>query len=339
MPLRSRTAFRLTRSGPLFSVGPFPTEMRVPPMTGGVHGLKGMECGYQMTQQDSTVRHELLAVMQDAFAAALVEADLGEEATARLFGNLAGFTARFREGTDAALTEAAFSRQFADEEVPSQCGYRSGYRGPIGVDEQLAALRGQFPELGGYDPEARATPVRSGAEGLFLVPRWERIAPTYGEALERAFAALRVANSGRFTNYRGRELGPGHLRRHPHAADAFARLAARQKGHDVLVVPAQFGARHRGRSIRRAREVFRASEFGLGAFEVACMLLTHKNRLGRCDDLGLDVPGDEHDPGGLGAFVRALGFAFDGEGVTFDSRWLSGAHSAGHGSATGFVPS
>jgi len=51
------------------------------------------------------------------------------------------------------------------------------------------------------------------------------------------------------------------------------------KHHDILVVPAQFGLRHRGRSVRRVREVMNANEFGLGVFAIGIMLLTHPERL------------------------------------------------------------
>jgi len=75
-----------------------------------------------------------------------------------------------------------------------------------------------------------------------------------------------------------------------------------QSDHDILVVPAQFGLRHRGRSARRARAAFEANEFGLGAFAVGIMILMHPERFTNFKDLCVDCSGDEYAPDGGGDF-------------------------------------
>jgi len=118
----------------------------------------------------------------------------------------------------------------------------------------------------------------------------------------------------------------------------FQKLGDEQKDHDILVVAAQFGIRHRGRSVRRAREVFAANEFGLGAFAIGIMLLTHPERLSNYDDLWIDSSGDEFDdPGAVVRFGKAPFFRFGGGGVGFGTDWFVGA-SRRCGSASAFVP-
>ncbi len=113
-------------------------------------------------------------------------------------------------------------------------------------------------------------------------------------------------------------------------------LGEAQKGFDTLVVPAQFGIRHRGRSVRRARETFTANEFGLGPFETGCMLLTHPERLEDYDDLWPDCAGSEYAPGEDGDFSGAPYFYFgDGE-VGFGTSWVGHARE-GFGSASAFL--
>ena len=51
-------------------------------------------------------------------------------------------------------------------------------------------------------------------------------------------------------------LAPNLIRQHAKTVKMFQKLGDEQKDHDILVVPCQFGLRHKGRSVCRAREVF-----------------------------------------------------------------------------------
>ena len=108
-----------------------------------------------------------------------------------------------------------------------------------------------LPGLRG-DPQFAGRPLPELAEGWFAIPRWQALGPTYEAALERALDLLTTARRGRFFNYRRGRLGGKVLRQHEKTAASLASLAAEQAGSDILMVPAQFGLRHAGRSIRRA---------------------------------------------------------------------------------------
>lgn len=163
------------------------------------------------------------------------------------------------------------SMRYRNEEVASKYGYTLAVK-PI--CEQLLALMKYFP---GLDPGPALACSKSlgelpeGAEGWFVIPKPEKVGKTYGEALETVLKHLAVERQGKFTNWREGKLGPKYLRLTEKTQKALETLSAQQSG-DFLIIPAQFGIRHRGRSVRRAREVFVAKEFGLGPFETAVML-------------------------------------------------------------------
>ena len=73
---------------------------------------------------------------------------------------------------------------------------------------------------------------------------------------------------------------------------ALEMISKEQHNNDILVIPCQFGIKYSGCSIRHADELFNVSEFGLGIFEVLCMILTHKERLVYPNDLSIGCSGD-----------------------------------------------
>ncbi len=212
---------------------------------------------------------------------------------------------------------------YPDEEVSAN-GYLSGYRTPLAIDRQLTVLQTAFPGLGAPAADVVQQPLPEDAEGYFAIPRWQAVAPTYEEALERLLDVLSSAREGKFFNYRKGRLGGDVLRQHEATAAALDTLAARQGNADVLILPAQFGLRHAGRSIRRARALFAPGEFGLGAFQVAAMLLTHPTRLAQNDDLWPDCAGDEYDDRDRPErYGRAPRFIFDGGQEEFGTHWIN----------------
>jgi hypothetical protein len=220
-----------------------------------------------------------------------------------------------------------------NEEVKSSYAYHYGYK-PKGIIEQANRLRELFPGLDSADLRLAEKPLPEEAEGRFAIPRWTKIAPTYGLATEKVLAMINQIGYGKFHNYRDGELSPGHLRQHERSALMFQKLSDQQKYFDIIVVPGQFGFRHRGRSVRRARAVFNGSEFGLGAFAVGIMLLTHPDRLMNCDDLWIDCAGDEYSPGASGRYEFAPLFFYDRK-LKFFTCWFGNALDKS-GSASGF---
>ena len=239
--------------------------------------------------------------------------------------------------------EFSVSNQFANEEVKSSYAYPAGYEVKT-LEQQTDILRQALPELSlgtdvaGHvkflDEYRTTTKLPAGAEGFFIIPRWQKVASTYGEALKKVLALL--AKSRKFFNYRSGQLGAKQLRQSVRTSAMLAKLAEGQPG-DFIVLPAQLGLRHRGRSVRRAREVFLANEFGLDAFTVACILLTHSEREQVWEQLHIDCSGDEYSTDAVGQFELAPYFLFiDGE-LRFDTYWVSFAN--GHyGSASAFSP-
>jgi hypothetical protein len=227
--------------------------------------------------------------------------------------------------------------QFVNEEVKSIYGYLSGYK-PKGIAEQTNILRQFFPGVGFADEKIAEQLLPPNAEGWFAIPRWQSIAKTYEEALQKVLDLIKKQRDGNFYNYREGKIGETYLRQHERTAKKLQTLGDQQKGFDILVVAAQFGLRHRGRSVRRAREVFTGNEFGLGAFEIGCMILTHPERLQRYNDLWIDCAGNKYAPDGDGDFSQAPCFDFAGVGkVKFGTDWFDNANER-CGSASAFLP-
>jgi hypothetical protein len=236
------------------------------------------------------------------------------------------------------IAEHRVTNEYANEEVKSSKGY-PGYKKPKKVAEQVKIIHGLFPEVkwGYFRPDESKIAVPDDAEGLFAIPRWKKIAPTYEEACEKVFALLKKARNGAFTNYREGELGPKQLRLSARTAEAYEKLDKKQNGYDILLLPAQFGIRHRGRSVRRARAVFTGNEFGLDPFAIGIMLLTHPGRLQHYDDLWIDCAGAEFAPDADGVFSWAPCFGFRDDLLRFEAH-VVGPMCGGCGSASWFSP-
>ena len=267
--------------------------------------------------------------VEDAADKALAKAGLDKDGIQRLIENGDEFQSRIVTG----IRELSVSNHFANEEVWSSYAYSKDYK-VKGITEQTNILRKLFPGIGFADEKLADQPLPPNAEGWFAIPKWEKFAPTYGEAVEKVLAM--IGSKRKFYNYRDGQLGTEYLRQHAKTAKMFQKLGDEQKDHDILVVPAQFGLRHKGRSVRRAREVFAANEFGLGAFAIGIMLLTHPEREVQWEQLHVDCAGDEFSPDADGDFSLAPLFRFGGGRVRFGARWC-GSAGGDYGSASAFV--
>jgi hypothetical protein len=228
--------------------------------------------------------------------------------------------------------------KFKNEEVTSTYGYLSDYREPKSITEQCYILCRIFRGVRFADKKLAERAVPANAEGWFAIPKWQTIAPTYGEAVQKVLDALKSARSGRFYNYHDGRVIIKRLRQSAKTEAVFQKLCLEQPDHDILVVAAQFGLRHRGRSVRRAREVMQANECGLGVFAIGIMILTHPERLSHHNNLWIDCSGDEFDdPDADGVFSNAPVFIFHDGQVKFDDHWVADANVY-YGSASAFVP-
>ena len=272
-------------------------------------------------------------------------ADFSKEGAQRVHGN-PEFAVRVREATILALADLSTGK-FEDEEVQSNYTYPREYDGPKPIEEQIKALA----EILGLDPAhaleyAKNLPeLPAGAEGWFAIPSsngLKKLFPQIENDAERYCAGVRlvhekIATSRKFYNWRDGQITPNRLKVHARTAHALDLVAENQPG-DILIVAGQLGMRHRGRSVRRARECFDSNEFGLGSLAVGSVVLTHPNRLVRWEELDMDCSGDEFDDPDAGVrFDRAPFFNFNDGKVKFDTYWFVDA-SGRYGSASAFVP-
>ncbi len=273
-------------------------------------------------------RKQIIRFMEDGIDAV----NLQENGAQRLIENGEEFQTELKK----LVKRFSITDQYADEEVESSYGYPSGYK-PKGITEQVSRLRELFPNIGYANEKFAEQVVPENAEGLFAIPRWEKVAPTYGEAVQKVFDLIKQTRNGAFYNYHKDELGQSQLRQSAKCISFFQKLGNEQKDQDVLVVPAQFGIRHRGRSVRRAREVMNANECGLGAFAIGIMLLTHPERLMQYDDLWIDCAGDEFAPRADGVFSKSPYFGFNKGEIKFVTDSVNFAYDR-YGSASAYLP-
>jgi hypothetical protein len=223
------------------------------------------------------------------------------------------------------------SDKYKDEEVGSNRVYPPTYR-VRPVEAQVTELRKLFPQLGSCMEKLARRPLPEGAEAWFAIPRWEALAPTYNEAVELVLSTL--ATKRKFQNRIVGRMGPTYLRQSERSKLAKKILADQQSGNDILVVAVQAGLLHRGCSARRARIAMAGNEYGLGIFAIACILLTHPERLSTEDTLMIDCGGDEYSVRGDYTFDRVPLFDYDMSGIEFSvfyedrSRNLWGTPSA-----------
>jgi hypothetical protein len=262
---------------------------------------------------------------------ALTEVSLDGDGLRRLISNRTEFQADIM----ASVQKHATSHLFANEEVESEHGYLSGYR-TKDITTQTNRLRELFPNIGYADEKLASRPLPPNAEGWFAIPRWDKIGQSYNETVEKVFRMISKTRDDKFSNSRIGRVGPQYLCQHERTIAILRRLGDQQRGYDILIVPAQFGFRHRGRSTRRAKEMFNESEFGLGALAVGTMLLTHPERLLHDEDLWIDCPGDTYSFDGDGRLEGTPCFLFSGGIVKFDAT-LSEIARSDEGSASGFA--
>jgi hypothetical protein len=263
------------------------------------------------------------------------------------------FAARVREATVLALADLSVTDKYKDEEVSSKYGYLSGYNGNptleanlADLEKELATLKGMFPELANADFDRRFVErirkgevvLPTGAERWILIPRQQKLAPTYSEAIQKVLDTIKEVR-GRLYSYRKAMIGPDHLRQLDASVKCWEEIAKEQCGHDILVVAVQLGKKHVGRSVCRALEVFQSNEFGLGVFAVGIIILIHPKRLMHYNDLWINCVGDEFNILGesVGCWSCAPDFRFGDARVRCGVGGVN-VPSERYGSASAFLP-
>ncbi len=182
----------------------------------------------------------------------------------------------------------------------------------------------------------------SWVEKFFAHIPWQMLAPTYCEAVKKVLAAIEdkwnfSLNTASFPD----GLVPEHFRQHEKSVGMFEKLAWRQeyngRPRKILIVPAQFGIRHKSQSVLEVRDSMHKGEVGLGLFDVGMMILTHPERLQDTGYLGINCPGDECFDGLPRRFTSAPVFARFSEGLRVIRYGINTPYK-GYGSASAFLP-
>ena len=282
------------------------TPSHAPPIT-PLH-LSGNTTDSQNTQ----LQEFLAAAVQTAYLASIERLDKVSAQTVLDAGKK--LKAEVAASMEEIIHRHTTSDKFKDEEVGSNRVYPPTYR-VRPIEAQVTALKTLFPALGSCMEKLARKSLLEGAEAWFAIPRWQALAPTYNEAVEMVLGVL--ATKRKFQNRIVGRLGPTYLRQSERAKLAGKILADQQQGNDILVIAAQAGMLHRGCSARRARLRMAGNEFGAGVFAVACMLLTHPERLSAEDTLMIDCGGDEYSVRGDYTFDRVPLFDYDISGIEF----------------------
>jgi hypothetical protein len=225
------------------------------------------------------------------------------------------------------------SDKYKDEEAVSRREYPTNYK-VRPIEAQVTELKKYFPKLGSCMEKLGRKPLPDGAEAWFAIPSWQAVAPTYNIAVEMLIDIL--ASKRRFDNRIVGKLGAAYLRQSERTKLAEKILAEQQPGTDIHVVAIQAGLLHRGCSARRSRVVMATNEYGLGAFALGCMLLTHPERLCNADTLMIDCSGDEYSIRGDGVFDRVPLYDYDLSGIEFSIFYEDRARFL-WGTPTGFM--
>lgn len=204
------------------------------------------------------------------------------------------------------------------------------------IPEQVAIIRKLLPNVGSVNEQIAELPLPKGADGWFAFLKKEAIGRTYREATEKVLDLLKQTRNGAFHNYYDGRIGPRYLRQSDRSAKAWKQIEKEQAGHDILIVPAQFGVLHSGYSTTETRARMEKNEFGLGVLATGLMLATHPEREVHWDQMHIDCAGDEFSTIDDDNFTRTLFFFSRFERVTLCTRWFDES-TPNCGPATAFL--
>lgn len=253
---------------------------------------------------------------------------------------------QLKKGTSYLIKELTSVEEFVDEVIKSIHRYPVEYQGPKPIKGQIIELSGIF----NLEPERALRYVENlpnvpdEAEGWFAVPDVNAVAkkffPTFSSHTEKYCRAVnlvhdRIKSFRLFFNYQNVDDKSNYLKM-SYRTQRYLKILADEQLSDILVLPAQLGMLHAGKSVRRARETFAFNEFGLGAFAVGSILLTHPERITKLNELDMFCSGDEFSVNADGNFSSVPIYFFSGR-VEFDECW-EGKYCSHYGSVTGFLP-
>lgn len=266
---------------------------------------------------------KFMSVVRDAYNKAMLSDDEGQRVNE---------TPGLSKLIDSFIAESRVSDRYKGQEVSSKYTYPPEYKGTKDLHTQIQTLVGILPGLNvertwtWYNEVYTNLEVPDWVKGVFAVPSecaLQRI--FHADIIDRATAYCasvnllmnKLAASRKFYNYREGQIDPAHLWRTEKTTEMLDALWVLQGQPDIIVLPAQLGLRHRGRSVLRARECFVGNEFGAGSLEALAIALTHPERFVRWEQLHEDIPGDYFSSGADGQADKAPYLDFYDDGVEF----------------------
>jgi len=212
---------------------------------------------------------------------------------------------------------------------------------------QIGALRRMFPAIDGSVNQNLLYRARKGlafmpeqADGWFAVINRTKNRNVFGvskeEILVKILAKIEEVRLGKFRNYCLEILEEIHSS--IHTSTSFCKLSEIQGHPDILIIPAQLGASHKGSPCQEVRKNLEENEFCLPSCVVGDILLTHPTLLRHRYELAIDCAGDEAPALDYStANETAPFFLFRGGKLSYGRRNIY--HARGDfGSATGFIP-
>jgi hypothetical protein len=172
-----------------------------------------------------------------------------------------------------AVSLPSLENAFAGQEISSDVGYSCRYAGPQPLVEQIQSLASAF----GLDPvlalayAANLPPLPDGAEAWFAVVNDDLPVDRHRSAAARVLQKLtQLGIYGPYT-----ESDTVGLETVPRTNYKFGTVDDQQGWSQILIVAAQLGRRHAGRSVNRAEALLTESEYGLTVAQVGSIVLNH----------------------------------------------------------------
>ena len=215
------------------------------------------------------------------------------------------FTESLRQHISTMVGKYGNGREYIDGDVESDYGNYAEYKPKEDLDRQIEILKIIRPGLGETDPEylmkvkSGAVKLPKGGEKFFAIPNiWYKPGRDprayYEQNCRVALERVNDYHRGQLEIFQEQNFSLVYLRQTERAVAEFQKLSQYQGHPGILIVAAQFGLRHLGRSFCRARVVIGDTygEFGLGLFAVCNMLLTHPERFRSSEVLSIGCVGD-----------------------------------------------
>lgn len=243
---------------------------------------------------------------------------------------------------------------FRDEEARSNYNYPKEYLGARPLAEQIAKIHKIFNirPVSAFHYLQVLPILPKGAEGWFAIPTINALAkkhfPYIKNEREKYCHGVQLVHeyiekTRRFENNEEENINFKHLRSIDRTQQALQLITTMQKGDlstnevEIIIIAAQLGRKHRGRSVRRAKKMFDKNEFGLNSLAVGSIILTHPERLTYWDELDMDCAGDVFSPSADNDFSSVPYFCYRLDRLEY------GAGADNHvdksfGTASGFVP-